>query len=103
MALLTRHWPVVQLSKEEAAEVLRGAAFTNEEDGRTTVHSFLGTIGADHDLDDALARVEKSDDRAWVTHMIQHDLAVLVNGKQYHYDVQRPERSPEPPHVRGEN
>lgn len=93
-------WPVVQLTKEQAAEALRAAAFTSEYDGRTTVHSFLGGfIGADHDLDRALQLVERSDERAWATHMIRHDLAVRVGDDVYRYDVQRPERTwAESPH-----
>lgn len=87
---------IVRITKEAAADALRGAAFTNEEDGRTTVHSFLSFLGADHDLDRALEMVERSEDRGWVTDVFRHDLSVLVDGKVYRYDVPRPDREAKP-------
>ena len=74
------------ITKETAATALREAAFTDE-DGRTTVHSFLGSFGADHDLDRALELVNRSDDRGWIQHPIGHNLGVLVDGKLYCYDA----------------
>lgn len=85
-------WPVVHLSKQDAAEIARAAAFTDEEDGRTTLHSFLGGIGADHDLDSVLKHIEAADEVAWADHLFHHDLAVRLGGRIYRYDVQRPER-----------
>jgi hypothetical protein len=83
---------VVHIDKETASAALRDAAFTSEVDGRTTVHSFLGGIGADHDLDLALGLVIDAEEIAWTTHLLRHDLAVRVDGRVYHYDVPRPER-----------
>lgn len=85
--------PVKHLTKDEAKDALRAAAFTSEEDGRTTVHSFLGFVGADHDLDAALEKVDQADEVAWATHMIHHDLAVRIGDRIYRYDVPRPERT----------
>lgn len=84
----------VDLTKEEASAALREAAFTAS-DGRTTIHSFLSMIGADHDLDRALELVAESTRCAWVDHWCGHDLAVVTNGRLYHYDVRRPEAKDE--------
>lgn len=92
---------VKRITKEEASAALRAAAFTEsvecptcgqprEGEGRTIIHSFLGGIGADHDLATALDYVERSDDRAWAPHLFGHELAVAVDGKVYRYDARRP-------------
>lgn len=93
------NWPVKHLTQDEAVDALRAAAFTVDypesgDHGRTLIHSFIGGfIGADHDLDFALARVAEADEVAWATHPIHHDLAVRVRDRVYRYSVRRPERA----------
>lgn len=88
----------VDLTTEQAADALRGAAFTvTDEDssdhGRTLIHCFLGSFGADWDLDSALALLGRAERVAWADHMFRHDLAIVADGRTHWFDVQRPERS----------
>lgn len=92
-------WPTVAVEKDEAVAALTAAAHTDEESGRVTVHSRLNGLGADHDLETALEHVAQADEIVWATNMLQHDLAVVVDGQAYLYDVPRPERSQHDPDV----
>lgn len=86
---------VWHITKEEAAAAVRAAAVPRDidEDDELVIHSFLSFIGADHSLAGALDLIERSTDRAWFPgHMLDHDLAVLVEGRIYRYSVKAPER-----------
>lgn len=62
---------------------------------RRMVHNFAHAggmaLGADQDLDEAIARVMEADEVAWVSHSMGHDLAVRVGDRVYYYDVKRPQ------------
>lgn len=58
---------------------------------RLVVHSFLGTLGADHDLERALALVDEADRVGWMPHLLRHELAVVVGRRRYNFDVKRPD------------
>lgn len=85
------------LTAEEASEALRAAAFTiqpgYEGAGRTIVHCLVGGLGADWDHDEALDLVANAERVMWTDHFMDHDLAIQANGKVYHFNVRRPERS----------
>lgn len=82
-------WPC---TVAEAEQALTAAAKTR--DGRTTVHSLRHTgpfaIGADWDLDEALACVRASPQLAWGQHPVGHDLAAVDEHGAVYFDVRRP-------------
>lgn len=76
---------VVDIAPEQAAAALRRGAFTvTDEDssdcGRNLIHCFLGSFGADWDLDGALALLERAERIAWANHGLRHDLVIVVDG-----------------------
>lgn len=88
---------VVTITKAEASEALRGAAFTvddpeSSDHGRTLIHCQMSFTGADWDLDGALDLVARADQVAWTTHWLRHDLGVQADGRAHYFDVPRPER-----------
>ena len=92
------------LSKDQAVELLRQAAWTetiaacghtgctdHPGPGRTRIHSFLGGLGADHDVDDAENIIRAADKVGWLPNVFSHDLHVRTSdGRTYHYDVPKP-------------
>jgi hypothetical protein len=87
------------MSIEETVALLRQHAFTvTDEDasdaGRTLIHSRLGGIGADWDLDDAVALAERAQWRGWIGSLLGHDLGVEVHDSDkvrlYAFDVRQP-------------
>jgi hypothetical protein len=88
----------VHIDKATAAEALRKAAFRvtdldSQDYGRQLVHCLIGTMGADWDLDAALADLAKASEVAWVDGLAGHDLAVLVGGRLRNFNVRRPEEA----------
>lgn len=93
------------IAKDEAIAALRGAAWIEdvvESCGhrgceehpvaeKLRIHSFAGGLGADWDLDEAEAVVARADQVGWSDHLLRHDLAVLVDGRVYRFDVRRPD------------
>lgn len=84
-------------SIEEASVALRAAAWREEDSGRYLIHSFAHAdvgggvaLGADHDLDEALARLDDADEIAWVQHPFGHNLAVLVGDRVLYFQVEGP-------------
>lgn len=89
-----------RLTADEAVERLTTAAFevTDQESsdfGRKIVHCFAGGfLGADWDLDAAIAAVREAQDIAWTDDLLKHDLVVLTNdGRVRRFNVQRPKGS----------
>ncbi len=72
----------------EALAAVDAATFTIG--GRRIIHTFAGMIGADWDADDSVAFIARSSGRAWVDHLLGHDLSVLVDGRVVYFDVKRP-------------
>jgi hypothetical protein len=70
--------------RETVARLMRDAAETDPDSGRVTVHSLLGGIGADWDLDDALALVKQARAVSWLPHPLApgHGLCVLAEDAQ---------------------
>jgi hypothetical protein len=66
---------IVRPSREEAKRLLAEHAFTTEH-GRTIIHTFMGGIGADWDLADALAEVDRATDVGWLDDLTGHCLGV---------------------------
>ena len=80
--------------RQEAIDALTDAAFTTDE-GRVIVHSFLGSFGADMDLDSCIDKVQEASSVAWHDNIFGHDLAaVLDDRKVYCFDVKRPGGEP---------
>ncbi len=90
------------ITVEEATAAVSAAIFTVGQDGwdmemnptpkdagRRIIHTFAGPFGADWDADSAVAFITRSDDRAWVNHMLDHDLAVVADGRIIYFDVKR--------------
>lgn len=59
--------------------------------GRVLVHSRLGWLGADHDVESVVEKVQRADSCRWVRGFMGHDLLVVVDGKEYVFQVPRPE------------
>lgn len=87
---------VPEYTVEEATALLRQHAFTiaadvKHEPPRTVIHCRLGGIGADWDLDGAIALVERSTWRGWVESIMGHNLGVVAttDGRErcYCFDV----------------
>jgi hypothetical protein len=87
----------VDITKDEAAEAIRKAAFrvTNLESqdyGRVLIHTFAGPFGADWDLDEAILTVSKAKRCAWLDSITSHDLGIETeDGKVVLFNCQRPE------------
>lgn len=87
------------MTKEEAAEAARAAAFTeivdDGEEGRTLLHSFSHgsgmALGADWDLGNVLEFIADADSVEWVAHPLQHDLEVRGDGRLLYFAVPRPQ------------
>jgi hypothetical protein len=86
-------------TKEEAIAALRSGAWAetcghsgcqDHAGGKWRIHSIAGGIGADWDLDEAEAAVQRSTEVGWSDHLLRHDLIVLVDGRIYRFDVRRP-------------
>ena len=58
--------------------------------GRRIIHTYAGPFGADWDADDAVAFITRSDERAWVDHLMDHDLAVRADGRVVFFAAKRP-------------
>lgn len=90
-----------ELTIEETVALLRSRAFEVPPDsdtsdaGRVIIHSRLGGIGADWDLDDAIALAERSTWRGWMDSLLGHNLGIEhYDGDRlrlYAFDVPRPE------------
>jgi hypothetical protein len=80
---------VTPLTKADAAAALRSKAHQDSE-GRVVVHCLLGIVGTDWELDEALRLVSKATHVAWADHPFRHHLAVVADGRQYNFDVERP-------------
>lgn len=83
------------ITKPEAVAALIAAASTvtdeaSSDHGRTLIHCMMSFTGANWDLGDALALVEKSEQVAWTDNPFRHDLAVLADGRVHRFDVKRP-------------
>lgn len=87
-------------TKEEAAQALRDAAYLevledDEREPRALVHTFAHgpgmALGADWDLPEAVAFVERADSLAWVQHPLRHDLEVRADGRLLYFAVRRPQ------------
>lgn len=94
--------PAVLIDKATAAEALRSRAFPvtdieSADHGRTLIHCFLGGIGCDWDLDDALRTLAGAKAVGWINDLFGHDLAIEADGKVYRFDV------PHPPELDGES
>jgi len=82
--------------KEEVYETVMKAGFrVNEPDssdfGRTLIHCFMGSFGADWDKDEVLKLIGKAEQIAWVKGQIfGHELGVRANGKNHYFDVKAP-------------
>lgn len=64
---------------------------------RRVIHSMRGGLGADWDLDGAIAAVESAREVAWVDHLLGHNLAVReADGRIVHFEVKRPAPVAEP-------
>lgn len=63
--------------------------------GRMLIHSILGGMGADHEVDDVLAQLDRATDVRWSDMgPLGHDLVVTVDGRKYFYQVKRPKIDP---------
>ena len=91
---------------EEAIAAVDAAAYTiaqegwdmemnpvPKDSGRRIIHTYAGPFGADWDADDAVAFITRSDERAWVDHLIDHDLAVRAVGRVVFFNITRPVQS----------
>lgn len=86
------------LTIEETVALLREHAHTYEGDhpdaGRTLIHSRLGGIGADWDLESAIALAEASTWRGWVSSLLGHNLGIGTErdgrARLYCFDVPAP-------------
>lgn len=89
------NWPDVPIPTSRARTELTLHAWDTDDD-RTIIHCRLGGIGADHDLHTALDLLGRAKEVLWITSMLHHDLAVVVEEDSreriYCYDVPRPER-----------
>jgi hypothetical protein len=59
--------------------------------GRMVVHSRMGGIGADWNLEGVLEAVDKADNIWWSKSIFGHDLVVEVDGKPVSFEVRRPD------------
>lgn len=90
---------LIPITAAQAAEELRRVAFTvtDPDDsayGRTLVHVFTGTVGADWDLDRALALLSDAQAIGWRNSPLNHDLTVVTDdAARYSFNVQRPQHS----------
>lgn len=86
---------ITHITADEAVAALTKAGFkvTDPEDsahGRTLVHCYMGSFGADWDVDSAVALARHADDIAWMPNIFGHELAVLADGKIHSFNVKRP-------------
>ena len=58
--------------------------------GRRLVHSMLGGLGADHEVEWVNVAIDRADRVEWVNGPLGHDLALTVDGRTYYYQVARP-------------
>lgn len=78
-----------RITKDEALKAVGEASFEIE-GGRTILHCFLGSFGADWDIEGIEDLIFRADDIGWVKDLFGHDLAVLADGKVHRFDVKAP-------------
>jgi hypothetical protein len=61
---------------------------------RKRIHCFLGGLGANWDLDEAVRFVRTAEKVGWAPNIFRHELAALKDGKIYAFDVPAPEAMP---------
>jgi hypothetical protein len=61
------------------------------------IHCFMGSMGADWDLESAVKLVRRSDDVAWIDNLFSHNLGVLADGRVHCFDARKPEPTPPTP------
>lgn len=89
--------------REHVKHLVREAAFDTKRDcencrgtgevagGRLIIHSQAGAFGADWDLDDVLAAIDKAESVQWGRSPVGHDLVVTEpGGRVVCFDVTRP-------------
>lgn len=89
--------------REHVKHLVREAAFDTKKDcehcrgtgevagGRLIIHSQAGAFGADWDLDDVLAAIDKAESVHWQQSIFGHDLVVTEpGGRLVSFDVKRP-------------
>lgn len=69
-----------QPDREQFKRLVTEAAFTDPDSGRVTVHSLLGPLGADWDLDDVLTLIDNAREVSWDPHpgVASHELRVIT-------------------------
>lgn len=94
----------VEITKAAAKEAARAAAWDEGQEcptchdgkipgGRRVIHSFLGSLGADWNLDSVLDLIDGAEGVYWQAGFSGHDLAVITTSDrrlQYNFDVKRP-------------
>jgi hypothetical protein len=90
------------LDREEIKRLMREASWEqplrcthcdgegNLPGGPRQIHTLLGGFGADWNLDDALAAIDRATDVQWGWSLLGHDLKALVDGKVVAFGVSRP-------------
>jgi hypothetical protein len=57
---------------------------------RMIIHCFIGSFGADWDLDGAVRLIREAEKVGWAPNIFGHELAALKDGKFYAFDVRAP-------------
>jgi hypothetical protein len=72
---------VIEITQKEALEVVKKQS--------SKIHCFMGTIGADWNKKSVIDLIKNSERFAWAWDMFEHNLAVINDGKLYHFDIKR--------------
>jgi len=77
----------------EIIEQVRAQAFVLPDDEGRVVHSFLGSFGANWDVEDVVTMINEAKEVAWVNNVLDHNLRVTAaNGKAYFFQVDQEDK-----------
>lgn len=82
------------LPLDQVKELLTESAFVLPESGRTLIHTFSGSIGADWDLAEAIDYASKKGAQAyWAWNLFKHNLVIEADGRRIAFDVENKEET----------
>lgn len=76
-----KHNEVIEITQKDALKVVRASKFKK-------IHCFMGFIGADWDKKQVVDLIKASKRIAWADDMFKHNLAIINEGKLYHFDFE---------------
>ena len=74
---------VIEIDSKEAVQAIKSVE-------GSSIHCFMGFVGADWDKKSVIALAKKSKRIAWADNMFAHNLVIINEGRQHCFDIKYP-------------